>query len=91
MTCNQNQNRLMKESVEFNGKPIPFLTAEAARAHAAGFLPLKRIVILESRHADNKHGNFFIDSPDSMVRSWETVLFVGLGKAANKPPGRVSA
>lgn len=65
----------------FNGKPVACWALEEARRHARN-LGETRLMIIYSPHARNKNGDYFIDAPDTMIRSWETELFVGLGKDA---------
>lgn len=69
----------------FEDKPLPFKTEEEARIHAATQLPDYSLAIIHSPNKGNHAGDYYIDTISSMVRTWETVLYVGRGIGANRP------
>lgn len=64
-----------------------YLTEEAARNIARSEFSDFNIMILHSPHGGNPsvkgfRMDYWIDEPDTMIRSWETELYSGLGRNA---------
>lgn len=62
--------------------PVAFVTEKAARDYASLEMRDRELSIVHSPHANNKAGDYFIDAPGSMIRSFEQLLFEGLGRDA---------
>ena len=67
-------------------KPVAYLAEAEAREAARRDWSAKAVVILHSPHPlpsdEQGRGDYFIESADTMIHSWESVIFTGKGARA---------